>query len=167
MEIKMKKKMRYFRLKAFFLALLGIMISCQKPYPLLPSVARKGINSITSSFEYGRRDFIGEPVEDQNSIIVPIPYFYPEDSDNQVTAEDLKNMRVKAKHDDNVVVDPPLLFMDLNQENVIKVIDQRKDEHEYIVTGEIRKSSASSILSFSLPEPGLDGIIDEDRKSVV
>jgi len=159
--------MRYFRLKAFFLALLGIMISCQKPDPLLPSVARKGINSITATFEDGRGDFIGEPVEDQNRIIVPIPYFYPEDSDNQVTAEDLKNMRVKANLDDNVVVDPPLLFMDLNQENVIKVIDQRKDEHEYIVTGEIRKSSASSILSFSLPEPGLDGIIDEAGKTIL
>lgn len=159
--------MKYFGWKAFFLGVLGIMISCQKPDPLLPSVARKGINSITATFEDGRGDFIGEPAEDENKIVIPIPYFFPEDSENRVTSEDLKNMRVKANLDDNVVVDPPLLFMDLNQENVIRVIDQRKEEHEYMVTGEIRKSSASSILSFSLPEHGLDGIIDEDGKTIL
>lgn len=154
------------RILIFAILIPGIFFSCQKPDPLLPSTARKGINSITASFEDGRGEFTGIPDENDSKIVIPVPYFFPENSDNQVTEEMLKNMRVKANLDDNVTVTPPLLYMDLTKENEITLTDQRKEEHRYIVTAEIRKSSACYIESFSLPDLGISGIINEEKKTI-
>lgn len=154
------------RIIIFVIGVFWVMVSCQKPDPLLPSTARKGINSITATFEDGTGHFIGTPSEDGNKIIIPVPYYYPVSSNQKVTTEQLKNMRVKANLDDNVVVSPSLLYMDLTRENNIRVIDQKKEAHEYIVTGKITKSSACAIESFSLPALGISGVINEDTKTI-
>ncbi|MGM0531495.1 MAG: DUF5018 domain-containing protein, partial [Bacteroidota bacterium] len=141
--------------------ILTFISGCKQPDELLPSVAREGINSITASFTDGTGEFTGTIEEGTNEIVIPIPYYFPVSSDNRVTDEMLSNMRVRANLDDNVTVSPPLLFMDLTKDNVITVKDQLGEEHEYIVRGEIRKSSESQIKEFSIPDLGLTGVINE------
>jgi len=148
------------------LACFSLMTGCQQPDELLPPVARMGLNSITASFADGTGEFTGNTPETGNEIIIPIPYFFPESSDNQVTEANLKKMSVRANLDDNVVVDPPLLYMDLTQSTVITVTNQRKEQKQYTVRGEIRKSSACSIEEFSIPSLGLSGIINETAKTI-
>jgi len=144
--------------------MLGVMLmagGCHQPDELLPPVSRHGINSITATFEDGTGSFTGYFTEGSQEIVIPIPFFYPESSDNAVTQNQLKKMRVKANLDDNVVVTPALLFMDLTQSNTITVTDQLKKAKQYTVRGEIRKSSECLITEFTIPSLGLSGVINE------
>ncbi|MFZ5429103.1 MAG: DUF5018 domain-containing protein [Bacteroidota bacterium] len=148
------------------LSILLFAGGCHEPDELLPPVSRHGINSITATFEDGTGVFTGYFAEGSNEIVIPIPYYFPESSNNQVGQEKLKRMRVKANLDDNVIVSPALLYMDLTQNNVITVTDQLKQQKQYTVRGEIRKSSECQITEFSLPSIGLAGVINENAKTI-
>lgn len=155
--------------KILSLMILGVMLmtgGCHEPDELLPPVSRNGINSITATFEDGTGTFTGYFTEGSQEIVIPIPFFYPESSDNAVTQDQLKKMRVKANLDDNVVVAPALLFMDLTQSNTITVTDQLKQQKQYTVRGEIRKSSECQIKEFTIPSLGLAGVINENTKTI-
>ena len=153
-------------LKLFLLAGLCALAGCQQPDDLVPPVARLGINSIIASFADGTGEFSADTPEIGNEIVIPIPYYYPENSDNPVTEEQLKKMRVRAVLDDNVTIDPPLLFMDLTQNNKITVTNQRKEKIEYIVRGDIRKSNACLIEDFTIPSLGVSAVINETAKTI-
>ena len=158
--------MRNNKFTAIVLVLLAFLSSCHEPDELLPPASRDGINSITATFEDGTGEFIGYFTAGSNEIIIPIPYYYPENSNNQVLDSQLKRMRVTANLDDNVIVKPALLYLDLSQENVITVTDQVKDQKEFIVKGEIRKSSRSQIEDFKIPSLGMTGVINESAKTI-
>lgn len=150
-----------------FVAVFFAMLSgCQNPDELLPSVSRNGVNSIVATFEDGTGEFTGHVSLVSNEIIIPIPYYYPESSDYQVSESQLSRMRVRANLDDNVILSPALLYMDLTKENVITITDQRKQRKEYIVKAEIRKSNKSRIEEFKVPSLGLTGIVNEADKTI-
>jgi len=150
----------------FTLVLLVTISSCQKPDELLPSVSRSGINSITATFEDGTGSFIGYSSVGSDEIIIPVPYYFPESSDNITPATNLKKMRVVANLDDNVEISPAILYMDLSKNNLITITDQLKQQKVYKVRGEIRKSTACSIEEFKIPSLGLTGIINEETKVI-
>lgn len=144
-----------------------ILISgCQQPDDLLPSVSRSGINTITAKFADGTGAFSGTITEGSDVITIPIPYYYPESSDNQVASEKLTNMRMSANLDDNCTISPALLWMDLTKDNVITLTDQLKAQKQYTIKGEIRKSSECLIKEFSIPSMGLSGVINETTKAI-
>jgi hypothetical protein len=148
------------------LVLLTFVSSCHQPDELLPSVSREGINSITATFTDGTGNFIGYITEGKNEIVIPVPYYYPESSNNQVTTNQLSKMRITANLDDNVTVSPSLLYLDLTKETVITVTDQLKEQKEYVIKGEIRKSTESLIKEFALPSLGMSGVINETAKTI-
>lgn len=148
--------------------ILGVT-ACQEPEELLPSASRNGINGITASFPNDDRDenlFISEVDYTNHIINIVIPYNYPENSDNIVTEEDLKDMIVKANLDDNVYVTPKLLRMDLSKDNSITIIDQVKKRIEYKVVAEIRKSNKCEITKYDLTSLNLNGVIDNTNKII-
>lgn len=151
-----------FVLAAFLLFLNG----CHEPEELTPSVSTKGVNSITAVFADGTGEFKAYITEGSNKIVVPIPYYFPESSDNQVTGEQMSRMRITANLDDNVTIEPALLYLDLTKENKIIVTNQLKQKKEYIITGEIRKSDKCLIEEFKLPSLGLTGVINENDKTI-
>lgn len=146
-----------------------MMNGCQQPEDLTPSVSRYGINSLTASF-YGDKSsensFTSE-IDYENGIITIIfPYNYPRNSENILTMDSLKHVRVEANLDDNVIISPPLLYIDLTKENFITVTDQTKKKRTYKVVAEIRKSAEAKITNFSLSALGISGIIDEENKTI-
>jgi hypothetical protein len=151
---------------AMVLAFFTLLGACHQPDELLPSVSREGINSITATFSDGTGKFTGYITEGSNQIVIPIPYYFPESSDNQVTTAQLGNMRITANLDDNVTVSPALLYLDMTKDNMITVTDQLKQKKQYAVRGEIRKSSACLIEEFKLPSLGLIGVINETAKTI-
>ena len=151
---------------SILLAGLCWMTGCQQPDDMTPPVARLSINSIIATFEDGTGEFVGTTPEEGTEIIIPIPYFYPANSNNQVMEAQLKKMRVRAVLDDNVIIEPPLLFMDLTQANVIMVTDQRKEKKQYTVRAEILKSKACDIEDFEIPSLNLAGIINEANHTI-
>lgn len=154
------------KLIAIVLIFFSFLNGCHDPEELIPPVSREGINSITATFADGTGSFVGYIVENSNVITIPIPYFYPLSSNNQIDESQLKDMRLTANLDDNVIVSPSLLNLDLTQENIITVTDQVKMKKEYIVKGEIRKSSECTLEAFKLPALGLDGVINEEAKTI-
>jgi hypothetical protein len=146
-----------------------LLNGCQEVEDLTPPVSREGINSITAYF-YGDDNpdnkFTSEIDHENGIITIVFPYNYPRNSDNILTMEDLTHLRVEANLDDNVIISPPLLYMDFTKENYITVIDQTKTKKVYKVVAEIRKSSECKILSFELPSLGITGIIDENNKTI-
>lgn len=106
-----------------FLTAAGLLFAgCHQPDELLPSVSRNGINSVTAQFvknnSEGAAEFYGEfkgyPAEGSDEITVEIPWFYPESSDDVVSGKMLDKMRISLNLDDNVTVDPAVLYMNLN-----------------------------------------------------
>lgn len=154
---------------AILTAFLIFLSGCQQVEDLTPSVARYGINSLSASFygdESSENSFSSE-IDYVNGIItVVFPYNYPRTSQNVLTMDALKNVRIDANLDDNVTVSPSLLYMDLTQENFITVTDQTKSKKEYKVVAEIRKSTEARITDFSLNTVGISGIIDEENKTI-
>lgn len=160
--------------KIYLVILMGILLagySCQTPDELLPPVAHAGINSVTAAFEDGSAEFTTLISEGQYDIAIPIPYYFPEESNNQVTPAKLSKMRMRAAVDDNVFIDPPLLFLDLSPGNVhtITVTNQKKVRQQYTIRSEIRKSAACAIEEFIIPLTGdatMTGIIVESTKTI-
>ena len=151
---------------ACVLVLLTFMSGCHQPDELLPSVSREGINSITATFADGTGDFKGYITPGSDEIIIAVPYYFPESSNNQVTDAKLTNMRVTANLDDNVTVSPSLLYLDLTKENVITLTDQLKVQKQYRIKGAIRKSTECLLLDFKIPSLGMSGVINEATKTI-
>ncbi|MDR2361167.1 MAG: DUF5018 domain-containing protein, partial [Prevotellaceae bacterium] len=160
--------------KIYLLILMGALVAfngCQTPDELIPPVAHTGINSVTAAFENGSAEFTALITEGIYDIVIPIPYYYPEASNNQVTDAMLSKMKMRATVDDNVYIDPPLLFLDLRPEKVhtITVTGQRKDQKQYTIRSEIRKSDACAITGFIIPlsnNATMTGIITESTKTI-
>ena len=151
---------------ALVFIILTLMSGCHEPDELLPSASRDGINSITATFEDGTGDFKGFISPESDEIIIPIPYYYPENSDNQVTESQLTRMRITANLDDNVTVTPALLYLDLTKENEITLTDQVKTQKQFIVKAEIRKSANCQLEEFNLPSLGISGVVNESTKTI-
>lgn len=147
----------------FFIILFTLIgvAGCHKPDELIPPVSRNGINSITVSFTDKTGDFTTLVGEEGTEIIIDIPYYFPENSTNIVTEEMISKMKAKANLDDNVVIEPLLLFLDLTKQTEITVIDQKKQRKQYTIKGKIKKSNACSITDFQLPGYNLSGVINE------
>ncbi len=146
-----------------------ILSGCQQVEDLTPSVSRYGINSLNASFygdESSENNFTSEIDYENGIITVVFPYNYPRTSNNVLTMDALKKVRIEANLDDNVTVSPPLLYMDLTKENFITVTDQIKKKKVYKVVAEIRKSAEARITDFSLNALGISGIIDEENKTI-
>lgn len=147
---------------------LGIY-SCQKVADLTPSVSRQGINSITASFENDNssENVFESVIDHENKLITIIfPYNYPRTSNNVLEKEKLSRVRVVANLDDNVTISPALLYLDLRKENYITITDQSKNTKEYKIVAEIRKSTEAKITNFELKSIGINGVINEEQKTI-
>ncbi len=150
-------------------AFIIILSGCQQVEDLTPSISRYGINSLNAYFygdESSENLFTSEIDYDNRIITIVFPYNYPRTSNNVLTMNDLKNVRVVANLDDNVTVSPSLLYLDLTKENIITVTDQSKTKKDYRIVAEIRKSAEAMITDFSLNTLGISGIIDEQNKII-
>lgn len=149
--------------------ILFVISGCQKPDDLTPSISRDGVNSITASFmndNSSDNSFKSEMDHEKGIITIVFPYNYPAQTNNVLTLADLTKIRIKANLDDNVMISPALMFLDLTKENFITITDQAKVTKKYKVVAEIRKSAEAKITEFGLPEPGLVGVINEEKKTI-
>lgn len=162
-------KNNIFKLIMALASILFVMSGCQTPEDLTPSISRDGINSLTASFmgdESSENSFSSEIDHDNGIITLVFPYNYPIKSDKVLTLSDLSKMRVSANLDDNVIITPALLYLDLTKENFITLIDQAKMKKVYKIVADIRKSAESKIFEFELTDLGLTGVVNEETKTI-
>lgn len=157
--------------KYFAVALSALfMASCQQPdFKVSEAEATKAINSITASFiddTSEENHFKSEIDYDNHVITIVFPYTYPANTKYNLTEDDLKKVKVVANLDDNCFIEPSILIMDLTQDNLITVINQKKERTDYIVRSEIRKSNACAVTAFKLVDENLVGVVNESTKVI-
>lgn len=156
------------------LASLAVVLTlggCQTPDEFTAVRDANALTSFTAKFVNDESDenvFKAE-IDHVNHIInVVFPYNYPRTSNNVLTVDVLTKMRVEAVVENNVVIEPALLYMDLTKENVITVIDDLENTRTpYTVKAEIRKSAECLMTSFSIPTMDVTGVIAGKNVSIV
>lgn len=157
-----------------FAGLLAVVASCQKPQYVEPTVERQGITSLTAYFTSGKftememgKLTISDP--DMDRYVIPIPWFYPEESDD-VTTLHMTKVRVRAELAPNCKIDPPLTILDLNQEHQFTYTDAQGNSRPITITGQRVKSSTTHMLSFNLIAPdgsvAIEGFINNEDKEI-
>lgn len=145
-------------------------LSCQKPDEFEAVRSSSALVTFSAKFMYDESDdnnFKGEIDYENHIINVVFPYNYPVLSDNVLTKDVLKKMRVQATTENNVIIEPPLLFMDLSKDNVITIVDKLEGTRtDYLVRAEIRKSAECSVTSFNFGDLGLSGVISEETNTI-
>lgn len=145
------------------------LFSCQQPEYKLPDAATKGINSFTAYFigDSSDENVFSSEIDYENHVItVVFPYTYPSNTVYHLEESDLEKVKVVAGLDDNCYLEPAVLTMDLTKDNIVTLIDQRKERTEYIVRGEIRKSAECAVTSFRLVDQNLTGVVNESTKVI-
>ncbi len=161
-------------MKKIYLMLTGLLAllatACHDPEMVEPTAERQGLTSITAYFTSGQfvdQELAKLTVTDENATryVIPVPYFYPETSDDETT-EAMKNVRVRAEIDNNCKIEPTLTILDLTQENHFTYTNAKGESRDIVITGERVKSSKCELLTFALTNPALSGVIDEASHTV-
>ena len=146
------------------------MVGCQEPVEVPPTTTSIGIHSVSATFLKGELStnkmavFSTSVTSLEEDIVIPVPWFFPEDSNNQIT--DITEMRVTATMDYNCFLNPGLCVLDLTKENHFDYTDGRGEHHDLVIRGEIRKLPYKQILDFQVTSPQLITIVDEANKVI-
>ena len=148
----------------------ALCAACHQPEFVEPTAERQGITSLAAYFAFGPfegqemgRLEISDPAQDRYEI--PIPWYFPENSDDITTPYMLK-VRVRASLQPNCKIEPALTILDLTEENHFTYTDATGASHGIIITGKRVKSDKCEIISFSLKQPQLSGMVDKTARKV-
>lgn len=153
------------------LCALVFLASCHKPEYVLPTVERQSITSISAYFNSG--DYNGlllaryEVVEfpEDGRFVIEVPYYYPEESDDQTTMY-MTDVRVKAELADDCSIYPPLTVLDLYEENQFTFTDAKGQSRPIVITGKRVKSAKATLRSFVLDDPQIEGFVDDEARLI-
>lgn len=155
----MKNKLLY-----IIISSLVVLAGCQSPDDIVPPTDKQGFNRLVAKIttgEYAEKIAVEYTISDLSATtyVIPVPWFYPEDSYNETTPY-MTAMKVEANLDNNYSIYPGLGILDLTKDNHFTIIDPSGVKKEIIIKGERTKSSACNIISFSLKDKDVTGIID-------
>ena len=164
----MKKQLLYI---GAYIAILFLLGSCVEEEHVNATADRAGISSLTAYFTSGT--YIDKAVvswQPQNSnditdYVIPVPWYYPEESDN-TTEEAMSKMKIVATLENNCKLDPPITVLDLNKKNEFTYTNPYGETKKITISGQRVKSAKCSIKSIMLHPGDLQGIIDEDNKII-
>ena len=117
-------------MKAKYLILMIVpllMAACHEPEYVAPTANRQGLTSLSAEItegEYAEQEVARLVVTDPEAsrFEIPIPYFYPEVTNNETLIYMLK-MRVKAELQPNWKIIPRLGVLDLTEEHEFTLTD--------------------------------------------
>lgn len=150
--------------------LAGTLSSCQKAEYVLPTDTGQGITSLTAKFTSGpyvEQEAVKFDITDPTvtKYVIPVPWFYPESSDNETTPY-MTAMKVQAALANNCRIEPNLSILDLTKENAFTVTEADGEKRTIYISGQRTKSDKSSITFFSIESAGITGLIDQTRKTI-
>lgn len=173
-DIKTRQPMKKYSILVALLMAVGVY-SCQEPVEVPPTTESLGITSLTAYFvdEPLSKDALAKFSVNVTSldepIVIPIPWFYPENSDTRIeTVGDITRMRVVATMDYNCFLNPGLALLDLTKDNHFEYTDGRGEVHNIIIRGEVTKLSGKDIQAFSVScgSKPLICVVDKDKKEI-
>ena len=159
-------------------ASLSLLTNCAEEEHVAPTAHRAGITSLTAYFTSGEykdkvaKEWIINSNEEKTDYVIPIPYYYPEESNNS-TADALKAMKVTAKLENNCSINPGLTLLDLTKKNAFTYTDPYGNERHITISGIDETNKSVSVitlddLSHATAEAVLDAhaTISPDPKDV-
>ena len=163
MELVMKKTV-------ILLLAATLLAACHKPEYVEPTAERQGITSLAAYFAFGPfegqemgRLEIDDPMTDR--YVIPIPWYFPESSDD-ITTPYMTKVRVRAALQPNCKISPALTILDLTEENHFTYTDATGSSRDIVITGERVKSNKCEIITFSLKQPVMSGMVDKTARKV-
>lgn len=143
---------------------------CAEEENVAPTANREGITSLSAYFTSGTyQDKLVAQLatgnEEITDYVIPIPYYYPEESD-YVPSEDMKAMKVTAKLENNCFLSPGLGVLDLTKKNAFTYTDPYGKKREITISGALTHLNKCAIKSFMAKPGDLNGVIDEDAKTI-
>ena len=143
------------------IAAVAMLASCKEVDPLAGTeLGSMGITSVTAAFtgEVYESDpdanFSAQPDADGN-IVIEVPYFYPESSDNEVPESLLTNMRVSATLATGTYIEPGVGVMDMTKVHHLTAYDASGRSIGYSLTAKITKLSGCEFSAFSVTSAGV------------
>lgn len=149
---------------------LLVAASCHSPEYVESTAERQNLTSFEAFFTFG--PFMDQSmcklnITDENAdrFVIPVPWFFPETSDNE-TSPYMTKVRVQAALQPNCTIEPALTLLDLTKDNMFRFTNAKGESRNICITGERVKSKACDILVFSLDDPAVSGIVDKNKKTV-
>lgn len=163
------KRISIYTIAALASALL--FSSCQEPHYVLPTADRDGFTSLTAyitSGDYNGMELaklvVTEEMIEEGYLEIPIPYYYPEESD-ATTTKYLSSLRLKAELDKNNYIEPALTVYDMTEEHSFTYTDTKGDKHNIVIAATRKKSDKATFISFDLVDM-FEGFIDNDERKI-
>ena len=164
----MKYIVKYFWAAAMALGLTA----CHEPEYVQPDEnATRGIISIKAIFPDGKyADQVLATLNvtdpDMDRYAIPIPWYYPITSDDQ-TLVYVTDLRIVAKLAPNYYLEPGLSKLDLTEENKFTLKGPDGYSKDIIITGDRRLPDLCDLVTFSIPDVMVDGVVYADKKEVI
>ena len=160
---------------AIFVAALSLASSCHKPEYVLSTADRQGFTSISAYFTSGQYDGsvlarldVTQEMLESGILCIPVPYYYPEESDDSSTPMmAMSKVRIRAELDNNCSIDPPLSILDLNEMTKIRYTDSKGKVYNLELYGKMKKSDKASIMGMSITGPNcgtFDAFVDNENR---
>ncbi len=152
------------------IAVVFCVASCKKAMYIQPTTDAQGVTSLVAKFTTGNlkeQEAVKFDLSDleKNEFVIPIPWFYPEDSAHETTPY-MTDMKIEANLANNCKIEPKLGVLDLTKENFFTFTDQHGNQRKISIRGERTKSNKASITFFSIESVGVTGLIDQDKKTI-
>lgn len=151
-------------------ALLSLS-SCVSEDHVGPTADRNGITSLTAYFTSGDnkdKTAVAWAIDNSTEItdyVIPVPWYYPEESNN-TTEQYMSAMKVVAIVENNCYINPPITVLDLTKKTSFTYTDPYGNEKQITISGQMTKSDKCAIKEFNVSPGGLNGVIDEDSKTI-
>lgn len=150
----------------------ALLTGCHQPEYVKPTTTALGLNSISAQFTKGDYAYNSAAIFTTavsnltDEIVVKVPYYFPQDSDNQVDASLLQTMRMTAAIDYNCTIKPNLVVLDLTKSNEFTFTDGRGEAHTIHIRGEITKLSGKNFLAFQVLSPEMTCLLDNAKSTI-
>ena len=155
---------------AFALA-LGFT-ACHEPEYIQPDEnATRGIISIKAIFPDGKfadqvLGTLNVTDPDMDRYEIPIPWYYPITSDD-ATMIYMTDLRIQAQLAPNYRLEPSLGKLDLTEDNKFTLKGPDGYSKDIVITGDRRLPDMCDLITFSIPDLLVDGIINNDKKEIL
>ena len=164
-------------ISALTIMALAATFSCQKPEYILPDAERQGFTSISAFFTSGQYEGsvlakleVTQEMLDEGMLVIPVPYYFPEESDDSGTPMmAMSKVRIRAELDNNCTIDPPLTILDLNEETKFVYTDQYGKSYDLVLYGKRKKSDKASVMGMTITGPAcgsFDAFVDNENRKL-
>lgn len=159
------------RILAISAVVLFVVAACHKPEYIEPTANRQGLTSLTAIMVDG--PYAGQELgkltitdPDMGYFEIPIPFYYPEATDNETLLYMLK-VRLQAELQPNWKITPKMGMVDLTEDNEFTLTDPFGKSKKFKVTGNRFKPTSCNLLSMIVEDVKTSCVIYNDDNKIL